>query len=265
MELEGPLFFGNTERLAAEVEHWIETADAVILDLRLVTSIDATAALLVERLTRRVSAGGSHLVLAGVTPDGRHGRAFLAHSAFVDPACRCWFHDADRALEWAERRSLHRSESTRVRELSVEELPLVKDLLPEHQAIVASLLQRIEASRARFIFHENDPGDAVYLIARGAVEIAVMNQEGHRTRIATIEAGSLFGEMSMLDGGTRTATAVTIEPTVLYRISRSTLLDELPATQPLIARALMAALMRHVSQRLRETTRLVRELDEARG
>jgi CRP-like cAMP-binding protein/ABC-type transporter Mla MlaB component len=264
VELEGPLFFGNAERLAAEVERSIEAADVVILDLRLVTSIDTTAALLIERLARRVSAGGSELVLAGVTPNGRHGRAFIAHSAFVDPVRRRWFHDADRAMEWAERRSLQRCEPTRVAELPVTALPLVKELMPEQQAIVAGLLQRIEARRARFIFHENDPGDAVYLIARGAVEIALMNPEGHRTRIATIEAGSLFGEMSLLDGGARSATAVATEPTVLYRLSRSTLLDELPVTHPLIARALLAALMSHVSQRLRETTRLVRQMDDAR-
>lgn len=265
VELEGPLFFGNAERLAAEVERWIAVADVVILDLRLVTSIDATAALLLERLARRVSAGGSELVLAGVTLDGRHGRAFVAHSAFVDAGRRRWFHDADRAIEWAERRSLRRPEPARVAELPVTALPLVRDLLPEQQPVVASLLQRIEAGRARFIFHENDPGDAVYLIARGAVEIALMNPDGRRMRIATIEAGSLFGEMSLLDGGTRSATAVTIEPTVLYRLSRSALLDELPATHPAIARALLAALMSLVSQRLRETTSLVRQMDDARG
>ena len=265
VELEGPLFFGNAERLAAEVEHWIGIADVVILELRYVTLIDATAALLIERLARRASAGGSELVLAGVTLDGRHGRAFIAHSAFVDPVGRRWFHDADRAIEWAERRSLHRSEPTRVAELPVTALPLVKDLVPEQQAIVARLLQRIEAGRARFIFHENDPGDAVYLIARGAVEIALMNPEGYRTRIATIEAGSLFGEMALLDGGARSATAVATEPTVLYRLSRSALLEELPVTHPLIAHALLVAMMRHASQRLRETTRLVRQMDDARG
>jgi CRP-like cAMP-binding protein len=88
--------------------------------------------------------------------------------------------------------------------------------------------------------------------------------DGRRTRIATLEAGCLFGEMSLLDGA-RSATAVAIEPTVLYRLSRSTLIDVLPATHPPIAHALLAALIGHVSRRLRETTRLVLRIDGSRG
>ena len=103
IELEGALFFASAERLIERVEPLAGVADVVILDFRRVTVIDATGALLIESIARRLASRGTKVLLAGVTPQGRHGATLIAHDAFRDASSRLWFRDADQAVEWAER------------------------------------------------------------------------------------------------------------------------------------------------------------------
>ncbi len=103
IELEGALFFGSAERLIERVEPLAGAADAVVLDFRRVTVIDATGAMLLGSITRRLAKKGTMVLLAGVTPQGRHGATLAAHDTYREPASRLWFRDADQAVEWAER------------------------------------------------------------------------------------------------------------------------------------------------------------------
>ena len=264
VELEGPLFFGTAERLADEVERSVGIADVVVLDFRLVTSIDATAALLTQRLARRMASRGVALVLAGVTRTGRHGQALLAHwNADGDP--RRWFSDADKALEWAERRAVRAAAGGDSTELALHDMPLLQNLDAAQRAIVSPLFARLDVPRGTVVFREGDAGDTLYLIARGAVDISVLNADARRSRIVTMSTGAMFGEMALFDGRTRSATAVAAEQTVLYVVSRQTLLVDLPGSHPGIAIALLTALARQCAMRLRDTTALLRSLDDARG
>ena len=264
VELEGPLFFGTAERLADEVERSVGFADVVVLDFRLVTSIDATAALLTQRLARRMASRGVVLVLAGVTRTGRHGQALLAHwNTDDDP--RRWFSDADKALEWAERRAVRAAAHRDTTELALESMPLLEKLDAAQRAVVVPLFTRLDVQRGTVVFREGDAGETLYLIARGAVDISVLNADARRSRIVTVSAGAMFGEMALFDGRTRSATAVAAERTVLYVVSRQALLVDLPAKHPQIAIAFLTALARQCSMRLRDTTSLLRSLDDARG
>lgn len=265
VELEGPLFFGSAERLAEEVEPMAGGADVVVLDFRYVTSIDATSALLLEKLTRRLARRGTHLALAGVTAHGQHGEAFAAHSAFVDSSERSWFRDADKALEWAERRALERAGRSSDGEIPPAKMPLLAPLTPGELEIVSRHLVRHELPHGQVLFREGDDGDSLYMIARGAIEISITTDETRRSRIVTMSAGSLFGEMALLDGQPRSATAVAAERTVLYELTRIAFKDEIERHHPHIAISLLTSLASQLSQRLRETTGILRRLDSARG
>ena len=119
--------------------------------------------------------------------------------------------------------------------------------------------------RGRVLFREGDDGDTLYLLAQGAIEISLAAPDARRTRIVTIAPGSLFGEAALIDGRPRSATAAVVERALLYEIHRSVLLEELPRTDPELAFLLMANLSRHVSLRLRDTTEMLRGLQDARG
>jgi CRP-like cAMP-binding protein len=92
-----------------------------------------------------------------------------------------------------------------------------------------------------------------------------MNEGQRRSRIVTMAAGAVFGEVALLDGKPRSATAVAAEGSVLYELSRDVLLNELATKHPATAMMLLATLSTELSLRLRETTGLLRRMDDAAG
>ena len=72
-----------------------------------------------------------------------------------------------------------------------------------------------------------DPGDAVYVILEGEVEILTRSSDGQDVRISALGPGAIIGEMAVLDGGPRSADMVASHRCKLYRIPRGALLDVL--------------------------------------
>ena len=72
------------------------------------------------------------------------------------------------------------------------------------------------------IFFEGDPGDAMFIVESGSVGI-VKEVEGETIRLATLNDGELFGEMAIIDGGKRMASAVAQEDSVVLKIPREML------------------------------------------
>ena len=261
VELQGALFFGSTERLSTEVEALAKAADYVILDLRRVTDIDATGALVLEQLVKRQQAAGVHVALAGVAPKGRHGTALVASGTFLSHETRRWFIDADRAIEWAERRLLREVEHGPRREIPLEELALMTGLDAQEVALVREQLRRQELDPDEILFREGESGDRLYVLACGAVSIVVHGSDGANSRLVTFAPGSIFGEAALFDGNERSASAIAAEDAVVYSLSRTTL-AALAVTYPALANKLLFNLGRHLSGRLRQTTASLREVDE---
>src|SRR5206468_10212340 len=106
IEVDGPIFFGTADRLATEAWRASEGARFMILDLRRVTTIDASGALMLSRLKDRLHAQHVHLLLAHVATTMHLGQALQVAEGFQERHHADWFMDADRALEWAERQLL---------------------------------------------------------------------------------------------------------------------------------------------------------------
>jgi MFS superfamily sulfate permease-like transporter len=264
IELEGALFFGSAERLIERVEPLAGMADAVVLDFRRVTVIDATGAMLLGSITRRLAKKGTMVLLAGVTPQGRHGATLAAHDTYREPSSRLWFRDADQAVEWAERAILKAEGHAEHAGVSLRAFPLLEGLGEDEFARITRHFVRREYADGEVLFQEGDPGDRLCLLASGAVEISIIVPGGARARIVTNAEGSLFGEAALLDGGPRSATAQAVEATTVYELTR-TALDEIARSEPAIAIRLMTNLARLMSIRMRETNEILRELEDSRG
>lgn len=94
------------------------------------------------------------------------------------------------------------------------------------------------------IFDRDDPGDAMYIVRRGQVDLL---SEG--VLLERVGAGGLFGEMALLDRAERSATAVVAAPATLVRISRARF-QELVRSDPGFALHVMGVL----ADRLRRLT-----------
>jgi CRP/FNR family cyclic AMP-dependent transcriptional regulator len=120
---------------------------------------------------------------------------------------------------------------------------------------VARQLRRRRFRRSEVIFHQGDPGDALHVVASGAVKIVLPSTEGEEAIIATLRPGDFFGELAILDGAPRSATAVALESCETLELPRATfhdLLDHDPA--------LRDALLAGLAHELRRLTSHVEEL-----
>lgn len=108
--------------------------------------------------------------------------------------------------------------------------------------IVAAALRPRRFRRGETIFHADDPGDALFIVTSGRVKITIPPGDGSEPAIlTTIAPGGFFGELALLDGAARSATAVAlvaVETQVLHRDAFDQLVDE----QPALRRALFEAL-----------------------
>jgi CRP-like cAMP-binding protein len=93
--------------------------------------------------------------------------------------------------------------------------------------------------RGEVIFHLGDPGDALFLIASGTVKIVLASENGDEAILATLQPGDVFGELALLDGAPRSATAVALEPTETVVLQRDRF-RQLLATEPTIRDAVIA-------------------------
>src|SRR2546428_14040923 len=85
--------------------------------------------------------------------------------------------------------------------------------------------------RAEVLFHQGDPGDALFVIISGAIKIVLPSDEGDEAIIATLREGDFLGELALLDEAPRSATAIALDPTETVVLSRDRF-QELIAQEP---------------------------------
>jgi CRP/FNR family transcriptional regulator, cyclic AMP receptor protein len=101
--------------------------------------------------------------------------------------------------------------------------------------------------RGEVIFREGDQGDTCYLLRSGAVVLTREHQDGRMVALAELRAGSLFGELAMFRGETRSATAEAIEPTTAVALLASDM-QRLIRRSPDLALKFLGTLAERVSK-----------------
>jgi CRP/FNR family transcriptional regulator, cyclic AMP receptor protein len=101
--------------------------------------------------------------------------------------------------------------------------------------------------RGEVIFREGDQGDTCYLLRTGAVVLTREHQDGRMVALAELRAGSLFGELAMFRGETRSATAEAIEPTTAVALLASDM-QRLIRRSPDLALKFLGTLAERVSR-----------------
>jgi CRP/FNR family transcriptional regulator, cyclic AMP receptor protein len=123
----------------------------------------------------------------------------------------------------------------------------------DERATLAARIDIVLAPKGALLFNVGDPGGALFVVTKGEVELFFKNDTGDRIVVETARVGDFFGEISLLDGGPRSTSAIVNEDLEALVVDRGDL-DELFRLRPTAALDLLTA----TGKRLRETTRLLR-------
>src|SRR5215212_5475297 len=103
----------------------------------------------------------------------------------------------------------------------IEFFALLKE---EDRQALANVVDSIKLNTGDTLFEAGEPGDSLFVVRSGSVELFIKDTVGQKIVLTTAEAGDLFGELSLLDSGPRTATAVALRETELLVLDRDDLL-----------------------------------------
>ena len=133
------------------------------------------------------------------------------------------------------------------------DLPLFALLGDEERQTLSGLFSRVRFGRGELVFAYGDPGDSVYIVSKGKVQIFMEDLEGNRIVLAENGPGDVFGEISLLDGGPRTAGVTALVDSELLTLDRDDLLEFITRHPPAAL-----SLLTVMGQRLRSTNELLR-------
>ena len=133
------------------------------------------------------------------------------------------------------------------------DVPLFALLDDQERAVLAARVEFVTFPVGATVFQRGEPGDALFIVRSGLVEISARTDSGDKLVLERATAGQFFGEISLLDGGVRTATATALEETHAVVVDRGDL-EEFLRLRPAAAMDLLAAFGR----RLRENATLLR-------
>ena len=135
----------------------------------------------------------------------------------------------------------------------VTSVPFLKNLDPPSVIELTRMLRRVDLAEKTVVVRRGRPGDCMYFIASGEVEVKVEPQP------VKLGAGAFFGEIALLAGGPRTATVTTTEPTTLLMLEVSDF-RAFTAHHPELAKTVEAEARRRAKNAAPKSHPLAREI-----
>ena len=136
--------------------------------------------------------------------------------------------------------------------LALKQVPFFSGLSDRELTPLATHCRRRQYRRNQVIFHQDDPGDTLYIVLSGRVRIVLPSPEGEDIVLVVFVSGDCFGELSLLDGKPRSATAVAQDACEALTLGRFEFLEHV-AGHPAVALQVLQTL----AARLRRTNVLL--------
>ena len=275
LELQGPVFFGTAENLADAVERTVGAdVRTLVLDLQRVNEIDSTGAKVILQIHQRLRRERKHLLLCGVDRGKPLGAVLHDMGVGAVLSGNRVFDDADQALEWAEDQLIAGynqspspgpsqgadSEDEGLAGLSLHDLEAFAQLSDEQLAVIQGLVERRRYAPGEIVFSEGDPGDALYVVLRGSASVRLHPPgQDRETRLTAFSAGTVFGEIALLDRALRSATVRADDALVCCVLPRAAF-EMLTEQHPAIAIRLLTNLAQVMSRTVRRNSQTIAQL-----
>ena len=130
----------------------------------------------------------------------------------------------------------------------IKQIPIFKTLSDSDLNDLVGSLRLKFLKQGQTLFWKGDEGIALYIVKRGTIKIVLPSIEGDEIIVTMFSEGDFFGEMALLDGESRSADAVAIEPSEVFILSRNNFLSFLQSNVNAIE-----SILSLLSKRLRRT------------
>ena len=138
---------------------------------------------------------------------------------------------------------------------AIRQVQLFRTLDETQLQKVSKLLKERRYRKGEIIFHQDDPGGYLYIIGVGRVRIYVAGPDGREVTLRIFGPDSNFGELSMLDGESRSASAAALDDVTTYVLYREDFLNLLRENFALVQHILVI-----LAERVRYTTNYSEQL-----
>ena len=255
MALQSYLFFGSTNRLYQHVKALLARQRGcrfLIFDFNRVTGIDSSATQSFAQIKQAATEAGAKIVLVNLTPELK--RVFRNARFIADDVTVAI--DLDRALESCEQAiiEMHRAEVSDSRSLRA----WLSEALGDAQLAnsLAEYCRRLEVQSGDIIAKQGEPAASMHFILDGRVGIIVDLPEGRTTRVRSLGRHTTVGEMGLITRSPRSATIQAEAASVLYELDADAF-DRIKREHPAISQALLAYVIRVMTERLSFANRLI--------
>ena len=134
----------------------------------------------------------------------------------------------------------------------LKQTQIFKEVEDAHLYSLKSKMKRSNFHRGEVIFHQGDPADRMHIIVDGRVKISIASEDGRERDIALFQSRDCFGEMALLGGSNRSATATAVDATETMALFRQDFLEFLGENPDLAAdvNTMLVQRLRNVNQML---------------
>ncbi len=257
IEAHGPVVLSTAEALMRTGIAQTPAGGTLVIDFHRVEAIDGAVAALFGSLAVELQGQGARLVIPGIG-EGRSWAATLHEALNGATTANSPSHaDLDNALEACEDDILG-SDGMLSDDLADHCHPLVMGLPVKDAAALLGIGLKREFAAGATIIRRGEASDAIYLLLSGMATVSVPSVTGGRHRLSTVGPGTTFGELALMDNGTRSADVHADTAVTCLSIPVDVLRGD-PGMQSLRGH-LMELLARDLSDRLRRANSEIQAL-----
>jgi SulP family sulfate permease len=122
--------------------------------------------------------------------------------------------------------------------------------------------RRIDFQAGDHVFHQGEPPDGAYFLARGRVDVLIdLHGTERKLRIQSLTSGAIFGELGLIDARPRSATIVATQPTTCYWMDTASF-ERLRREQPGVTVSLISDIALIFAERLRANAAMLAEMEK---
>jgi SulP family sulfate permease len=264
LRLQGFLFFGTAQNLLNRIRARIQDPanprlHFLVLDFHRVASLDSSAVLGFTRIYQLAEANHIHLVLTELEPliQSRLAQGGLVEGE--DHFLRI-FSNLDYGMEWCENQILAQDSRSLIMKAASLQVQLKKVFTsPEQIERFMKYIDREEVEKGRALIHQGEPAESMYFVDSGQVAVQLEVEKDQFIRLRSMGGGAVVGEIGLYLQQVRTASIITTQHSIVYKLTNSAL-DNMEKDDPDIAAALNHWLIQLLGQRLSDNNRTLEAL-----